>query len=85
MNEIESLLEQLLLKMTEVSFTLEEISGKLDNINGAYSLDDVAAKLDNVTDEIVGTTRYSLTDVHGELCNITSELSDIKLELVLKD
>ena len=85
MNEIESLLEQLLLKMTEVAFTLEEISGKLDNIDGMHSIDDVAAKLDNVTDEIVGATRYNLTDVHGELCNITSELSDIKLELVLKD
>jgi len=85
MNDIENLLEQLLSKMTEVASTLEEISGKLDNINGAYSLDELATKLDSFTDDIVGATRYNLTDVYGELCNITSELSDIGTQLVLKD
>jgi hypothetical protein len=85
MSETENLLEQLLLKMTEIASSLEDISGKLDNLNGAYSLDDVVAKLDEITDDIVGSTRYNLTDIHGDLSNITSELSEINTTLMIKD
>jgi len=85
MDRIENLLQELLIKMTEVASTLDDISRKLENLNGAYSLDDVVSKLDEATGDIVGSTRYNLTDLHGELTNITSELSSINTTLMLKD
>jgi len=85
MSEVEDLLHQLLMKMTEVASTLEDISGKLDNINGVYGIDDLISKLSEVTDDIVGSTRYNLTDIHGELTSITSELSGINTTLMLQD
>ncbi len=85
MSEVENLLHQLLDKMGEIGSTLEEISEKLDNVNGAYGLDDVVSKLDEVTSDIVGSTRYNLTDLHSELVNITSEISGVNTTLMLKD
>ena len=85
MSEVENLLHQLLDKMSDIGSTLEEISGKLDNIDGIYGLDDIVSKLDEVTDRIVGSTGYDLTDLHGELVNITSEISSVNTTLMLKD
>ena len=85
MSELENLLHQLLDKMSDIGSTLEEISGKLDNIDGIYGLDDIVSKLDEVTDRIVGSTGYDLTDLHGELVNITSEISSVNTTLMLKD
>ena len=85
MIEVENLLHQLLDKMSDIGSTLEEISGKLDNVDGIYGLDDIVSKLDEVTDRIVGPTGYDLTDLHGELVNITSEISSVNTTLMLKD
>ena len=85
MSELENLLHQLLDKMSDIGSTLEEISGKLDNVDGIYGLDDIVSKLDEVTDRIVGPTGYDLTDLHGELVNITSEISSVNTTLMLKD
>jgi hypothetical protein len=85
MSEVENLLHQLLDKMSDIGSTLEEISGKLDNVDGIYGLDDIVSKLDEVTDRIVGPTGYDLTDLHGELVNITSEISSVNTTLMLKD
>ena len=85
MSEVENLLHQLLDKMSDIGSTLEEISGKLDNVDGIYGLDDIVSKLDEVTDRIVGPTAYDLTDLHGELVNITSEISSVNTTLMLKD
>lgn len=85
MSEVENLLRELLDKMSDIGSTLEEISGKLDNVDGIYGLDDVVSKLDEVTDRIVGPTGYDLTDLHGELVNITSEISSVNTTLMLKD
>ena len=85
MSEVENLLHQLLDKMSDIGSTLEEISGKLDNVDGIYGLDDIVSKLDEVADRIVGPTGYDLTDLHGELVNITSEISSVNTTLMLKD
>ena len=85
MSEVENLLHQLLDKISDIGSTLEEISGKLDNVDGIYGLDDIVSKLDEVTDRIVGPTGYDLTDLHGELVNITSEISSVNTTLMLKD
>ena len=85
MSEVENLLHQLLDKMSDIGSTLEEISGKLDNVDVIYGLDDIVSKLDEVTDRIVGPTGYDLTDLHGELVNITSEISSVNTTLMLKD
>ena len=57
MNELITLVEEVLSRLTDISLTLNEISGKLDSISGVYGIDDVVAKLENATDEIVGDTR----------------------------
>jgi len=85
MDQVASLLRELIGKMDTIASTLEEISGKLDNVDGAYSIDDVVSAINSAADDIVGGTRYSLTDLHGELSNITTELSGINTTLMLQD
>jgi len=85
MSEIHNLLVRILDKMGEMTSVLEEISGKLDGVNGVYGLDDVVAKLGEVADDIVGPVRYNLTDLHGDLGSIETELSSLTATVMLKD
>ena len=85
MEEAVDLLRHLLAKMTEVGITLEEISGKLNNLDGIHSLDDVVDRIEAAVEDIVGGTRYNLTDIHAELTTITTELSNVNTTIMLKD
>ena len=78
MEEVVGLLEQLLLRLDDISDSLRDISAKLDNVSGVYSLDGIASKIDESVDDIVGTTRYNLTDIHNDLTSLESTI-------VLKD
>ncbi len=85
MEELVELFEQMLLKLDDISDTLRDISGKLNNIDGGYSLDDIALNfvdittaIDQATREIVASTGYNQTDIHGAISSIEStiELKD---------
>lgn len=84
---MENLLQQMLVKLIDISELLNEISGKLDNINGIHNLDDIVSKIDEVgseinksiniaTDDIVGDTRYNLTDIHNDLSEIDISINN---------
>jgi methyl-accepting chemotaxis protein len=77
MDEVVALLRQLLEKVSEVASTLEEMSHKLDNVNGVYGLDDVVERLDAATQEVTGALGYSITDLHQQLTFMTTELVGI--------
>ena len=76
MEQVESLLEDLLAKLSEIAFTLEEVSTKLDNINGAYSLDDVATKLNSI-DGI-----YGLDDISSKLDDVVTKIDEATDDIV---
>jgi len=83
MDEVENLLSELLRKITKMSSTLEEISGKLDKLCGTNSLDDFVSRIDktvtNAVDKIVGNGPcYNLPDIHTALTIIANKLSNIR-------
>lgn len=57
MEELVGLFEQMLLKLDDISDTLRDISGKLNNIDGIYGIDDLASKIDEVSRDIGGRNR----------------------------
>lgn len=61
-------------KLSEISSSLNDISGKLDNLSGVYGLDDVIQHLDDGVDKIVGPIAYNLTDIHQALTEIETTL-----------
>lgn len=82
---LQTILLNVLDKLSEITLSLSEISGKLDNLNGVYGLDDVIERLDEGVDKLVGPSGYNLTDLHQELSNISSGLADINITLITKD
>jgi len=74
--QVESLLQELLNKLSEIAFTLEEVSAKLDNINGAYSLDDVATRLNNI-DGV-----YGLDDIESKLDDVLTKIDEATDDIV---
>lgn len=95
MEEMLDILHRILAKMSENHDLLQEISGKLDNINGIYGLDDVVARIDDFMgeggqhisdvvskiDEVMGEAGYSLADLHSELVNVVSEVGAVGSEI----
>lgn len=74
MDEVLTVLRKLLEKMIEIASTLEEMSLKLNSLNGAYALDDVVERLDTVAHDVTGNLGYSITDLHQQLTFMTTEL-----------
>jgi ABC-type hemin transport system substrate-binding protein len=76
MKQIESLLEDVLVKLSEIAFALEEVSIKLDNINGAYSLDDIATKLNSIDG------MYGLDDIASKLDDVATKIDEATDDIV---
>lgn len=74
MEDLISLMEQMLLKLDNITDELQEISHKLDNISGIHGLDDIVSKIDEAVSDIVGDTGYNLTDIHKQLVEIDTTI-----------
>lgn len=80
------LLEQILIKLTEMSNTMAEISDKIDfPEQTANNIDDVVVAINEGADAIVGERRYSLSDLFDGISDIKSGLEAIDTTLMMKD
>lgn len=74
-DHIAYLLQKILDKMTEISYSLDSITNNVSQSTGIHNLDDVIRHIDRARDEIVGPTRCTLTDLHGALRDMDSNFS----------
>lgn len=84
-DQIAYILQQILDKLTEMSYSLEGIATNVAQSTGVYNVDDVVSRIDQVSSDVGGTMRYSLTDIHSALEGIDSNLFEINLAIKLRE